>query len=503
MIDGRKINNIVLRIVSIMTPIYKTAYPYFSEKKKLSMEIVMREYRLAHEEIQHIKSIKFDDINFQLFYAVIFIIFKNLNYFPELDLIPKIVIDYIKDQLQITSASFIVPHASSVSRYKNRIYKHHNVTPWKSRKNKDEDEKEKIPQSEIFINNIAKEAAEIHNYPADIINVVVEECKRKGFELQTFKQLDRIVRHAREVVNQNLFKETYNALPKSKIHQLNELLEVTDDYKRSGYNDLKSLPKNPTITNFRDLLKHLDWLESFGDVEKYIGNIIPIKRKQFAEQAKTLHAGNLKSFSLSKRYALILSLVAYAKSKAKDGLAITFCKTMFGMHKKARSKLGELREHYRSRTQELLLVFSNILGVVKDRAQDGTILDSNYIVSQLDEYGGVDFLKSDCDEAIALNSNNYLTFLLKSYAQKRGTLLCLLESLNLQSSTQEDVLIKAIHDILKISNKRTEYIACEIDLSFTTEQWRKIILKKRDDKMGVDPLLRRKVSINHMIILHN
>jgi len=81
-----------------MTPMYKTAYPYYSEKKKLSMEIIAQEYRLTHEEIQHIKKRKFDDINFQLCYAVLLIVFKNLNYFPELDIIPSGIIDYIKDR---------------------------------------------------------------------------------------------------------------------------------------------------------------------------------------------------------------------------------------------------------------------------------------------------------------------------------------------------------------------------------------------------------------------
>ena len=38
-----------------MTSIYKTVYPYYSEKKKVSKEIVIKEYRLTYEELLRVK----------------------------------------------------------------------------------------------------------------------------------------------------------------------------------------------------------------------------------------------------------------------------------------------------------------------------------------------------------------------------------------------------------------------------------------------------------------
>ena len=240
-----------------MTSIYKTAYPYFSEKKKLSKEVIINDYRLTYEEILAIKKRMSDNEDSQLSYAVLLMVFKNLNYFPDMNIIPDGIIEYVKDQLRIPSAQFNVCHTSTITRHRKRIYKYYGVISWKHI-NKNE---ATYPAQE-FVENTAMEASQTHNYPADIINVVVEQCKKRHFELPTFKQLDRIVKHTKSTVNQRLFDKVHASLSDEQILTLDSLLETTDDYQRSDYNALKKLPKNPTYSNFRELLKHHGILES-------------------------------------------------------------------------------------------------------------------------------------------------------------------------------------------------------------------------------------------------
>ncbi|GAI45104.1 unnamed protein product, partial [marine sediment metagenome] len=78
--------------------------------------------------------------------------------------------------------------------------------------------------------------------------------------------MDRLVKNVRASVNRKIFNRVYNSLTKKKIKLLNELLKTTPEYRRSGYNQLKSLPKNPTISHFKELLKHHEWLMSFGNI---------------------------------------------------------------------------------------------------------------------------------------------------------------------------------------------------------------------------------------------
>ncbi|MCX7121076.1 MAG: Tn3 family transposase [Gammaproteobacteria bacterium] len=457
-----------------MTSIYKTAYPYYSEKKKIDDEIIIKDYALTREEISLIKK-DMPDGESQLNYAVLLVVFKNLNYFPEVADIPNEIIKYVKEQLQTPDAQFNWCHPSTTTRHKKRIYKYLGITPWKEKK--ETDNKIICPVKE-FAEKSAIEASKLHNYPADIINVVTEALKQKHFEFPTFKQLDRLVRHARELVNKTLFDDVYSSLIEEKITTLDKLLDTPDDYQRSGYNDLKALPKNPTISHFRELLKHHDWLMSFGEMNHHLKNIIPVKLNQFSEQARTSDASNMRDFERSKRYTLMLCLINQLQSRAKDSLAITFCKTIFGMHKKSKEKLENLREYYRKRTQELLCIFSDVLDVIDNhKSAQKTI---KRIQETMSSEGGAKLLKIDCDHAVALNSNNHLPFLLDFYRGKRETLLHLLETLDLRSSTQDDALLKAIQFILSKKEEKLEYISEKVNLSFTTDTWKKLITKTDD-----------------------
>ncbi|MCX7124532.1 MAG: DUF4158 domain-containing protein, partial [Gammaproteobacteria bacterium] len=445
-----------------MTSIYKTAYPYYSDKKKISEDVLAKDYELTSAEITMIKKRTKNDIDAQLCFGVMLVVFKNLNYFPELKIIPPEIIHCVRAQLKIPSAQFDTIHKMTFSRNKKHIYKYYGITPWKHHPVQD------------FAEKIAIESSKIHNYPADIINIVLEALKKKYYEFPTFKQLDKIVRLTRNTVNQRMFDDAYDSLSEKQIEQFDGMLETTDEYQRSSFNELKSLPKNPTITHFRELLKHHDWLVEFGDTQKHLKHIVPIKLSQFSEQARSLDASNLKDFAKPKRYALMLSLIGRAQTRAKDALAITFSRTIFKMHKDANTKLEDLRELSRTRTQELLGIFSDVLGVVKKSLRT--------IINKINGHGGAELLQVDCDQAVAINSNNYFPFLLGCLKGKREALLRLLQTLDIRSSTQHDLLLKAVKYILDNQDSTAEYLSAELDLSFVTDQWRKLIVKTKKKK---------------------
>lgn len=96
------------------------------------------------------------------------------------------------------------------------------------------------------------------NFPADIINVVIEDLRNNKCEPPAFNQLSRLVKHARFMVNNKIFRNIYQQLKTHQIKMLDTLLEIKPDYNRTGYNGLKQLPKYPTISHFKDLIKHHD-----------------------------------------------------------------------------------------------------------------------------------------------------------------------------------------------------------------------------------------------------
>lgn len=457
-----------------MTSIYKTAYPYYSSKKKIPLEILAADYRLTRSELSMVKESS-RDINSQLSYAVLLMVFKNMSYFPKPSSIPTGIIENIKEQLQLPTTEFNT-HTNTISKYRLLVYDYFKTKRWKKIKRKGGS----INPVEKFALKTALKAAKIHNYPADIINCMLESLKKNNYELPSFKQLDRLAKHAKTQVNNTIFDSVYKSLTKPQMELLDNLLETTSDYMRSAYNDIKMLPKNPTITHFKELLNHHNWLVSLCNISKQLKRIAPIKLEQFAQQANALDASDMKDFKKSKRYTLMLSLILYAQTRSKDSLSITFCKTAIKMHKKASDKLEVLKKSYRERTQELLEVFSDLLLDIKEKPR--TIKAWSKIDKKVESQGGVDTLYADCEQAIAFNGNNYLPLLWDFYRNKRPTLLRLLRTLDLKSSTQQESLIQAIQYVLNNAKSKDEYLTDKIDLSFTTNQWQRLILKKRKKK---------------------
>jgi TnpA family transposase len=313
------------------------------------------------------------------------------------------------------------------------------------------------------------------NFPADIINVVIENLRTNKNELPAFNQLSRLVKHARFMVNNKIFRDIYQKLKPHQITVLEDLLEITEDYNRTDFNGLKQLPKKATISHFRELIKHHDWLMSMDDMRNYLANISKVKLQQFAQQARSLDASDLKKFTPPKRYALMISLIFQSQCRAKDALAMTFCKTLAKMHKRAKEKLEEIKEQIQQKTHNLLHLFSDILVDCKEKKP--TIKLLNCILDKISDKGGAAALHADCERAVAYNSKNYLPLLWDFYEKKRSTLFKLLQTLDLQSATQNDSLIKAMHMMLENQDEKSEYLSIEINLSFTTEAWRKLIVK--------------------------
>lgn len=60
----------------------------------------------------------------------------------------------------------------------------------------------------------------------------------------------------------------------------------------------------------------------------------------------------------------------------------------------------------------------------------------------------------------------------------RQVLFSLLRTLNIQSSTQDDTLIKAKDFLLSNANSKKDILPGDIDISFAPKQWQKLILQK-------------------------
>jgi len=191
-----------------MTSIYRTAYPHFHANQKIRTKELDADYSLTNAELLYIKqNIRGGDL--RLGFAVLLKIFQRMGYFPALDSIPESVVKHIRKQIPYIkqSTEFMYEHDSSYNRHRRRVYEYLNIKRWG--RNDDKQSDSSVNQGRSHAIKVAYNTAQIMNFPADIINVVIEDMKKNKFELPAFNQLSRLVKHVRFLVNNKIFKNIY------------------------------------------------------------------------------------------------------------------------------------------------------------------------------------------------------------------------------------------------------------------------------------------------------
>jgi len=226
-----------------MTSIERTAYPRFPQYRPLREKELIKLYTPTPDQILLINQFCREQqyrLNFTLFYKT----FQNFGYFPDFEAIPKKIVEHIRKALEISSNITPIYKSTRTKRKHQQLIRELlNVSPF---------DKE-ARRSAI---KIALDAAKTMNTPADIINVVIEKMIANRYELPSFDTLDRLVRHCKARINNIIFNKISNELSKNLKQDFEELIQPTGEYNRTGFNQLKKIPKRTTTTHFNELLSH-------------------------------------------------------------------------------------------------------------------------------------------------------------------------------------------------------------------------------------------------------
>ncbi len=290
-----------------MTSIERTAYPrfkrYFTPKELAEIYTpTQSEIAFAYATTQGTSHI------FNL--IVLLKSFQRLGYFPKLSDIPNPLINHIRGCLKLPP-EIVLGYEKSKTMYRHRSAIREYL------KVKDFD---KMARHTCV--GTVYESALVMDNPADLINVAIGELVKQRYELPGFPTLDRLVRRVRYLVNQKIFNWVINGLDEEYIQRLNDLLDSHLTESRTPFNNLKQLPKRPTRNHLNDLLVHLTWLETLGDVKPFLSNITAAKIQHFAAEAKALSASEMKAITLPKRLTLLTA--ATNKVEAYHGFSKWF-----------------------------------------------------------------------------------------------------------------------------------------------------------------------------------
>ncbi len=445
-----------------MTAIERTAYPRF--KRTSNTKELTTVYTPTPQEIQLAQSQVRGAVPL-LSFLVLLKAFQRLGYFPPLQDVPTAIINYIRSVLKLNPdvLPFLTP--TTVYKYHKVIRRHCKVMVYDQ-------------QAQQVLTNILTQAAQVMDTPADLVNVAVEELIHRCYELPAFSTLDRLVRQIRTQVNQQFFQAVFNRLSNKEVERLNRFLDADPQRRRRQYDKLKQLPKRPSRNHLRDLICHLDWLLALGDVAPHLAGIPMTKLRHFIAESKALDASELKDITLPKRLTLILCLIRHAQVQTRDNLAEMFVKRMQKLKNLAREELENLRLKHHLTTEKLITVLSGVLQVFIDEPPDQ---EAGRLTKELFRpQGGVQQLLEECETAAACNSDNYLPLMWKFFKSYRSSCCQILDQLQLESTSQDQTLIKAIAFLSDNSHRRGEKLPATVDLTFASEPWQKLVLSQQD-----------------------
>ncbi|MGH0950877.1 Tn3 family transposase [Bacillus mycoides] len=457
-----------------MTSIERTAYPRF--KQNISKKELATIYTVTHEE--NIFAHRISRGESSVFICLVMLkSFQRLGYFPRPKEIPTIVLQHIQSGLHIPDEVEIKFNSKVMYRHQKEIRQYLQVSTF----GKD--------ALHVATKAIYK-AAYVMDHPPDLINVAIEELIKGHYELPAFSTLDRLVRRVRTLVNNQLCHTVMNRLSNQEKHKLDELLRTSQETKHSSFNYFKELPKSPSISHMKELQNKLDFITSFmSNIEELLKEVPNSKVKNFALEALALDASEMKDFTMAKRYTLLLSVIYRSQIITRDHLIDMFLKRIARIHKKGKEELALLREKQRSISENLISILSEVLHTT--HMHDDTNIIGSEITELFESRGGIDSLQQDCLALSSYNGNNYLPLLEKFYNSHRKTLFRLISLLKLDSTTQDDSLIKALQFLLLNENRRVEHLPTRIDLSFANEQWKQTLRVGK----GSNLLYRKRLEI--------
>ncbi len=446
---------------------------------------------------------------------------QRLGYFPKLDEVPGIVVDHIRDVLELPAG--VAPEAGAArtaKRHRNLVRRRLGV-------------KYDAAAACAFAEEAIQDAAQTKDNPADLINVALDVLISKSCELPGYTTLDLAAKTIRARVNRDFFAAAAARITPAQRAVLERLMVVDPATRRSGFDRLKDPALAASLGKFRQRLVYLAELDALGPTEVWLEGIPPGKIGNFAGEARVTSVEDFRRVKDARRLTLLACLIHVLRVAARDEVTDMFCKRMAVIHRKGRDRLEELRELHRAESERLLEVFGDVLAAARDAAAPGEAGESagddaagdlaqgaaaasadgeaagepaagsgragdleartgRLVLETLDAAGGLERLAAAYESVAAYHGNNYLPLLEAFYRSHRAALFTLVDSIELEATSEDRAVLDALEFVRAVRHLRGEWIGqsvtvmrgeekaeVSIDIAaFASEMWKRALRDK-------------------------
>ncbi|MYM80872.1 Tn3 family transposase [Duganella sp. FT50W] len=406
--------------------------------------------------------------------------FQFLRHFPPLEAIPSEVVEHVSASLGMQPVGKLIYPKAHTALYRD----HKTIRTFLGVKAYTD------AHTRTLTIDIAQEAAAVVDTRVDIINITVEELVRLGHELPSFGEVDKIAEQAYAAAESTLHTRVAQRLTPEQRNWLDQLLKTDLIARRSMYNEIKRSAKKASRKHLDLVLDQLRWLEELPGSDTLVADIPATKLKHLADRAAVLDAGDMKDFRPAKRYTLILCLIRQMRVGARDDIAEMFIRRLSAIHKSAREELLVIQARQRELSEVLVATLEKVVEILAEKLDDADT--GRRIRELLAPHGSLEKLQADCEAIRVWGSGNHLPLLWNTFKSWRSAMFQMAKVLQFHSATQDQCLLNALAVVLQNEHKKAEWIADDVDLSFASERWKKLV--RRSHGLG-NPTNRRNLEV--------
>lgn len=448
-----------------MPSVHETAYPRL--KQTLSSRELEDTYTPSHEEVALVDKVARNEV-IRLGFVVLLKAFQRLGYFVQLQAVPTVLVEYIAHclgHLFVPQRLHTYDTSGTRGEHLQVIRQHLNVQVF-------DDQGKAVMQQAIHT------AAQTREDLRDLITAGIEALTLNRYELPGFTTLERAARQIRREVNDTLIEGVAAALSDEDKTKLDDLFDQPGIEKGTTlWNRVKQDAGKANLTEFKLQITHRQWLLTICPKVEVQKMLPDSKLRQFALEAHSLDASQMRNLSTPKRYTLAAALLHVQAAKVLDDLGDLFVKRMVAIHHKGKEALERYRRDHQSLTDSLIKTLQDTLLAYQTEGNDSQRLQA--ISGVLGRPERIKQLLDRCEEHEAYAQNNYFPFLLSHFASHRSTFLRLCKILPLKATTQEGSFQQALDLIQRHEQRKGTWIELEQeekpDLSWVSEAWWRLI----------------------------
>ena len=460
-----------------MASIERTAYPRFP--KLLTPQDLQRLFSPSAEETEWVNGFA-RQADRQLALMVQLKCFAYLHHFVGIEQIPAELVRHIAACMGMAPQDAITyPDAH------RSLYRHHEAI-------------RKLLGIKAYIGDdaravaiqIANEAATVVNTRIDVINILISELVRLGYELPMFGSLVKVAETQHEAAESSLFASVEKLLTPEQREWLDQLVVSELPKRRTRYNELKRSAKRVSRQHLEALLEQLKWLESLPNNDAVLETVPATRLKHLADMAAIMDAGEMKDLSPAKRYTLTLALIRQMSVRARDNIAEMFIRRMSACQGTAKEDLVAVQKQQRKLSEDLIAQLELVLELLALNLDDAET--GRRVRELLEPYGSLAQLQADCEAIRMWGGDNYYQLIWNTFKSWRSALFRMARALRFRATTQDCDLIDALAVVLEQEHRKAEWIDVDVTLSFASERWRKLVI--RATELG-HPINRRQLEV--------